>query len=76
MVRKRGERLTRQGTGDAVDDNIHPSARRDAGDAVSETLRGEIDDIIKAQGPSLLGLGRVGRRRNRLRRALRCAPTG
>ena len=35
---KRGECLSHQGTSDAVDDNIHSSARRDAGDAVNETL--------------------------------------
>src|SRR2546430_12082148 len=38
MDRKGGERLTRQGTADAVDDNVHAAAPRDAGDAISETL--------------------------------------
>jgi hypothetical protein len=39
--------LARQGAADAVDDNIHPLARSDARDAVSEALRREIDDIVK-----------------------------
>src|SRR5438445_1474162 len=70
MGRKGGERLTCQRTADAVDDNIHAASPRNAGDAISETVRGEIDDIVKAEGPCLLGLGWVGRRRDRLRCAL------
>src|SRR5438477_8168082 len=45
---KRGERVTRQGTAHAVDDDIHPTASRDASDANAETLRREIDDIVEA----------------------------
>src|SRR2546426_134307 len=46
---KRGERVTRQGTAHAVDDDIHPAASREASDAIGETLRREIDDIVEAQ---------------------------
>src|SRR2546429_998772 len=60
---KRGGRVTRQGTAHAVDDDIHPAASREASDAISETLRREIDDIVEAQGSCLLGFGRRDRRR-------------
>src|SRR5207245_11100734 len=73
---KRGERVTRQGAAHAVDDDIHTAASREASDAISETLRGEIDDIVEAQGPCLLGFGRVGRRRNSTRRALSARQLG
>jgi len=68
--------VTRQGTAHAVDDDIHPAASREASDAISETLRREIDDIVEAQGSCLLGFGRLGRRRNRFRRALRAGQLG
>ena len=70
MGRERRQCLTRQGTADALDDNIHAAASRDAGDAVGEALGREIDDIVKPKGPCLRGLGRVGGRRDRLAGAL------
>src|SRR5207249_11098492 len=73
---KRGERVTRQGTAHAVDDDIRSAASREASDAIGETLRREIDDIVEAEGTCLLGFGRVGRRRNRFRRALRAGQLG
>src|SRR5438309_10838095 len=73
---KRGERVTRQGTAHAVDDDIRSAASRQASDALSETLRGEIDDVVETQGPCLLGFGRVGRRRNNSRRALSASQLG
>src|SRR5262249_2187270 len=76
MERKRGERLPRQRPADALDNNIYAAAPRDPSDAISETLCREIDDIGKPKGPCLRGLGRVGRGRNRLPRALRSGQLG
>ena len=61
IERERGERLTRQRTADAVDDDVHAGASRDAGDAISETLRREIDDMLKTKGARSLRFGRAGR---------------
>ena len=69
MGSKRGKRLTGQRTADAVDDNVRAAVSRDASDPISESLCREIDDIAKTKGPCTLGLGRVGRRGNRLSRA-------
>jgi hypothetical protein len=60
IERERGERLTRQCTADALDDDIHAAASRDAGNAMSEILRGEIDDMFKTKGTRLLRFGRAG----------------
>ena len=61
LERERGERLTRQCTADALDDDIHAAASRDAGDAVSEILGREIDDMFKTKGARSLRFGRAGR---------------
>ena len=64
--------MTGQHTADAVDDNVHAAVSRDASDAISKTLRREIDEIAKTKGPCWLGLRRVGRRPNRPPRPPAC----
>ena len=76
MERECRQCLTREGPADALDDKIYASASRDAGDAVGQALGREIDDIVKPKGTCLLGLGRVGGRRDRLAGALRSSQLG